>query len=82
MRRAIHGRNIDATMNRLHPRLLSIPLAAMAGGVVALSSAPAHALVFQFQFDGVPDGRIDPPIVGTGSFSFDGDPGTGSFALD
>ena len=82
MRRAVHGGNIDATMNRLHPRLLSIPLAALAGGVVALSSAPAHALVFQFQFDGVPDGRIDPPIVGTGSFSFDGDPGTGSFALD
>jgi len=48
----------------------------------ALASAPAHALVFQFQFDNVPDGLpLDPPIVGSGSFSFDGDPGAGSFAL-
>jgi hypothetical protein len=40
-------------------------------------------LVFQFQFDGVADGPpLDPPIVETGSFSFDGNPGTGSFALD
>jgi MYXO-CTERM domain-containing protein len=70
-------------LNRLHARLLSIPLTALAGGFIALSSAPAHALVFHFQFDGVPDGPpLDLPIVGTGSFSFDGNPGTGSFALD
>ena len=71
-------------MNRFHARLLSIPFAAVVGGgIVDLSSAPAHALVFQFQFDGVADGPpLDLPIVGTGSFSFDGDPGTGSFALD
>ena len=50
---------------------------------MALSSAPAHALVFQFQFDYVGDGPpLDLPIVGTGSFSFDGNPGRGSFALD
>jgi MYXO-CTERM domain-containing protein len=50
---------------------------------MALSSAPAHALVFQFQFDSARDGPpLDLPIVGTGSFSFDGNPGTGSFALD
>ena len=48
----------------------------------ALASAPAHALVFHFQFDDVPDGLpLDLPIVGTGTFSFDGDPGVGSFAL-
>ena len=71
-------------MNRFHARLLSIPFAAVVGGgIVGLSSAPAHALVFQFQFDGVADGPpLDLPIAGTGSFSFDGDPGTGSFALD
>jgi hypothetical protein len=61
----------------------SLSLAALVGGGIALSSATAHALVFQFQFDGVADGPpLDPPIVGTGSFSFDGNPGTGSFALD
>lgn len=70
-------------MKPLSTRLLSVPLAAVVGGGMALSSAPAHALVFQFQFDSVGDGPpLDLPIVGTGSFSFDGDPGTGSFALD
>jgi MYXO-CTERM domain-containing protein len=80
----MHVHNKGTTMNRFHARLLSIPFAAVVGGgIVGLSSAPAHALVFQFQFDGVADGPpLDLPIAGTGSFSFDGDPGTGSFALD
>lgn len=42
----------------------------------------AHALVFNFEFDNVPNRLpLDPPIVGTGTFSFDGNPGPGSFAL-
>lgn len=44
-------------------------------------AAPAHALSFDFQFDNTPDGTVTPPIVGTGTFSFDGDPGLGDFAL-
>ena len=80
----MHVHSRGTTLNRFHARLLSIPFAAVVGGgIVGLSSAPAHALVFQFQFDGVADGPpLDLPIAGTGSFSFDGDPGTGSFALD
>lgn len=63
------------------PKISSLVL--LLGAGVALASAPAHALVFEFQFDnagndGLP---LDPPIVGSGSFSFDGDPGVGSFAL-
>ncbi|MFT5338689.1 MAG: hypothetical protein ACI9IO_000418 [Cyanobium sp.] len=53
-----------------------------AGLASAFAPAPAQALVFQFQLDDVRDGLpLDPPIVGSGSFSFDGDPGAGSFAL-
>jgi len=74
---------LDCKEKRSTASMPSLSLAALVGGGIALSSAPAHALVFQFQFDGVADGPpLDPPIVGTGSFSFDGNPGTGSFALD
>ena len=64
-------------------KFLGVMTAGLAS-VFALASAPApaQALVFQFQFDNVGDGPpLDPPIVGSGSFSFDGDPGAGSFAL-
>lgn len=62
-------------------KLLGLMTAGLASAF-ALAPAPAHALVFQFQFDQVGDGLpLDPPIVGSGSFSFDGDPGAGSFAL-
>ena len=44
-------------------------------------AAPAHALSFDFLFDNSPDGTVTPPIVGAGTFSFDGDPGLGDFAL-
>ena len=62
-------------------KFLGVMTAGLAS-VFALAPAPAQALVFQFQFDNVVDGPpLDPPIVGSGSFSFDGDPGAGSFAL-
>jgi MYXO-CTERM domain-containing protein len=41
----------------------------------------AQALIFDFEFDNTPDGTVTPPIIGTGTFSFDGDPGLGTFAL-
>ncbi len=42
----------------------------------------SQALTFNFEFDAAGDGLpLDPPIVGTGTFSFDGDPGDGTFAL-
>jgi hypothetical protein len=62
------------------PKISSLVL--LLGAGVALASAPAHALVFEFQFDNAGNGLpLDPPIVGSGSFGFDGDPGVGSFAL-
>lgn len=42
----------------------------------------AHALVFDFQFDNIFNGLpLEPPIIGTGTFSFDGHPGSGTFPL-
>jgi hypothetical protein len=70
-------------MIRIHSQSLRISsLVLLLGAGVALASAPAHALVFEFQFDSAGDGLpLDSPIVGSGSFGFDGDPGVGSFAL-
>lgn len=63
--------------------LNSLGLLCAAGlATVALGhAAPAHALSFDFLFDNSPDGTLTPPIVGTGTFSFDGDPGLRDFAL-
>ena len=45
-------------------------------------TASLEFLIFRGALDNVGDGLpLDPPIVGSGSFSFDGDPGAGSFAL-
>lgn len=42
----------------------------------------AHAIVFDFQFDNIFNGLpLEPPIIGTGTFSFDGYPGSGVFPL-
>jgi hypothetical protein len=51
--------------------------------VTVLSATPlkSQALTFDFSFDNTFDGTVTPPIVGTGTFSFDGDPGNGTFAL-
>jgi hypothetical protein len=72
-------------MFQFHQHPLNISLVALLGGGIAFASAPAHALVFQFQFDNClcvgDELPLDPPIVGSGSFSFDGDPGVGTFAL-
>lgn len=66
--------------------LVSFGALALAASTLGYTS-PAQALTFNFQFDntqnGVGDGLpLDPPIVGTGTFSFDGNPGEGTFALD
>jgi MYXO-CTERM domain-containing protein len=53
-------------------------------GAAALTVAcaqPARALIFDFTFDNTPDATVTAPLVGSGSFSFDGDPGNGIFAL-
>ncbi len=50
------------------------------GAIAALigTATSAQAITFDFNFDAVPDETITPPIVGTGTFSFD-DPGNGPF---
>jgi hypothetical protein len=45
-----------------------------------LSLSSIHATK-PFQFDNTPDATVSPPIVGTGTFGFTGDPGDGTFAL-
>lgn len=59
---------------------IGLPFAVLMRAGVVLGSVPAQALVFQFQF--AKEGEGLPPIVGSGSFGFDGDPGIGTFPLD
>lgn len=47
----------------------------------ATATTAQAGLIFNFDFDNSPDGLITPPLVGTGTFSFDTDPGDGSHAL-
>lgn len=49
--------------------------------VLGATSLKSQALTVNFSFDRTFDGTVTPPIVGTGTFSFDGDPGNGTFAL-
>ena len=51
---------------------------------IALSLVPfkANALTFNFNLDDTFDDTVTEPFVGTGTFSFDGDPGDGTFALE
>jgi hypothetical protein len=58
----------------------SVALATVATATLALPFK-AEALTFNFEFDNTPDATVLPPIVGTGTFSFDGDPGNGDFGL-
>ena len=45
-------------------------------------ATPAQALEFTFLFDNAFNGLpLEPPIIGTGTFSFDGHPGSGTFPL-
>ncbi|WP_224413059.1 PFE-CTERM domain-containing protein [Oscillatoria salina] len=45
------------------------------------ASLPAQAFSVTFSFDNTPSGAIDSTIVGTGTFSYDGDLGNGTFGL-
>ncbi|MFB2936251.1 PEP-CTERM sorting domain-containing protein [Aerosakkonemataceae cyanobacterium BLCC-F154] len=58
--------------------LTSSLVAVTAIGTLTLKS---EALTFDFKFDSTPDATVTDPLVGTGTFSFDGDPGDGTFAL-
>ena len=58
-------------------KTLAVALAA----ALCLSVGSAQALTFNFSFDNTPDGVVGAPLVGSGTFSFDGDPGDGQFAL-
>ena len=60
--------------------MYKFPIAAVVS-VLALAAGTADALTFSFRFDGTADATVTDPIVGTGSFVFDGDPGNGIFAL-
>ncbi|MFM2063825.1 MAG: hypothetical protein RLZZ507_3496 [Cyanobacteriota bacterium] len=62
-------------------RILPLVVGGAVAGMVVSGASPAQALVFNFQFDNTDDGTVTPPIVGTGTFVFDGDPGNGTFAL-
>lgn len=62
-------------------RILPLVVGGAVAGMVVSGASPAQALVFNFQFDNSVDGTVTPPIVGTGTFDFDGDPGDGTFAL-
>lgn len=59
----------------------SIVILAMICLLVLGGGRTAHAVSFSFQFDGVPDGAISAPFVGTGTFSFAVDPGNGTHPL-
>ncbi|MEC4814198.1 MAG: PEP-CTERM sorting domain-containing protein [Scytonema sp. PMC 1069.18] len=48
---------------------------------IGVSPLKSLALTFDFKFDNMPDATVTSPFVGTGTFSFDGDPGDGTFAL-
>ncbi len=49
--------------------------------LLGLSPLKSQAVTFNFKFDNTPNATVTDPIVGTGTFSFDGDPGDGKFAL-
>lgn len=53
----------------------------VAATAIAANPLKSQALTFDFVFDNSPNNTITAPIVGTGAFSFDGDPGDGTFAL-
>lgn len=60
----------------------SVVILAMICLLVLGAGRTAHAVSFSFQFDGVPDGAISAPFVGTGTFSFANDPVVdGTYAL-
>lgn len=71
--------------NKLKPlRQLSFSLltsTVVAATAIAANPLKSQALTFDFEFDNSPNSTVTPPIVGTGTFSFDGDPGDGIFAL-
>lgn len=59
---------------------------ALTSSIVAVASIGAsplksQAVTFDFQFDNTFDGTVTAPIVGAGTFSFDGDIADGTFAL-
>ena len=57
----------------------SLAMAVLAVAVPAM----AAPVTFDFQFDNTfLDGSVTPPIVGTGWFTIETDPGDGTFALD
>jgi hypothetical protein len=56
-------------------------IVATAATVVLSSVVPAQAASFNFSFDDSFDDTLTPPIVGTGTFSFDGNLGDGTYAL-
>jgi len=46
-----------------------------------LFATGAEAVTFDYEFDNTPDTTVILPIVGTGTFSVQGDPGNGTFPL-
>ncbi|HEY9690889.1 MAG TPA: PEP-CTERM sorting domain-containing protein [Oculatellaceae cyanobacterium] len=48
---------------------------------IATFQSAANAITFNFIFDNTDDGGVNSPLVGSGIFNFDGDPGDGTFSL-
>ena len=67
-------------MNYKKKTKILLSLLAATVGIIA-NPLKSEALTFDFRFDTTPDSTVTPPIVGTGTFSFDGDPGDGTFPL-
>ncbi|MEC4893544.1 MAG: hypothetical protein SAL07_10160 [Oscillatoria sp. PMC 1051.18] len=62
--------------------LLSQGLGVVSAALCLVSaSLPAQAFSVTFSFDTTPSGTIDSPTIGTGTFSYDGDLGNGTFGL-
>ena len=58
-----------------------VTLATATSLLLLLAASPARALTFVVSFDEVTNEQLEPPLVGTGTIQFDGDPGDGSFAM-
>lgn len=52
-----------------------------AGLLVSLGRGPAQSAVFNLFYDDIDNGVIDTTLVGTGTFSYDGNPMAGDFLL-
>jgi hypothetical protein len=68
-------------MRTLLDKITIATVVGSAFSISVLEANPAQALSFTFQFDNTFNNTLTPPIVGTGTFSFDENPVDGTYAL-